>query len=201
MYDWRKMSAIEREDAFVARINKAFPWHSPPHFDSDKTKWYILSGSCYEHKCHIGYSFERMSDFCFDLLNICEDGSECIRSWCVLPNHYHVLLRTGGMKELRKAIGRLHGRTSRCWNKQEKKIGRRVWFNCLERSMRCNYHFWSSVNYIHNNPVKHGFVSKWIDWPFSSAKEYVETIGREKAVRIWQKYSISGYGQEWDSDL
>jgi putative transposase len=29
------------------------------------------------------------------------------------------------------------------------------------------------VDYIHTNPLKHGLVSKLVDWPYSSFHEYV----------------------------
>jgi hypothetical protein len=31
---------------------------------------------------------------------------------------------------------------------------------------------WEKINYIHNNPVKAGFVSKSYDWTYSSARNY-----------------------------
>ncbi len=30
------------------------------------------------------------------------------------------------------------------------------------------------VNYIHHNPVKHGYVNKAIDWPYSTIHDYIE---------------------------
>ncbi len=33
---------------------------------------------------------------------------------------------------------------------------------------------WDKVNYIHNNPVKDGFVEKAEDWRYSSASNYLE---------------------------
>jgi putative transposase len=30
------------------------------------------------------------------------------------------------------------------------------------------------VDYIHYNPVKHGYVQSPIDWPYSSLRRYVE---------------------------
>jgi REP-associated tyrosine transposase len=29
------------------------------------------------------------------------------------------------------------------------------------------------INYIHNNPVKHGYVNKTIDWPYSTLHDYI----------------------------
>jgi putative transposase len=64
--------------------------------------------------------------------------------------------------------------------------------------MRSNRHFWASVNYIHHNPVHHGYVEKWQDWAFSSASGFLEKFGREKTVQIWNEYPVLSYGKDWD---
>ena len=46
---------------------------------------------------------------------------------------------------------------------------RRFW----EHRIRNETDFEAHVNYIHFNPVKHGFVKQAIDWPYSSFHRYV----------------------------
>jgi hypothetical protein len=64
--------------------------------------------------------------------------------------------------------------------------------------LRSDSHFWATINYIHHNPVKHGHVTRWDEWPFSSAAEYLKEVGREEAIRIWKSYPILDYGKGWD---
>ena len=52
--------------------------------------------------------------------------------------------------------------------------------------------------YVLHNPVHHGHVARWEEWPFSIAKEYLERVGRESAARAWREYPILDYGQGWD---
>ena len=59
-------------------------------------------------------------------------------------------------------------------------------------------HFWATVNYIHHNPVKHGYVEKWDEWPYSSAVDYLREIGREEATAVWKSYPLLDYGKGWD---
>jgi putative transposase len=40
--------------------------------------------------------------------------------------------------------------------------------------------------------------AKWTDWPFSSAAEYIEYLGREQALKFWQSYPLFDYGKNWD---
>ena len=54
------------------------------------------------------------------------------------------------------------------------------------------------MNYIHHNPVKHGYVKQWSDWPFSSANDFLEEVGRDHAIELWQQYPILDYGKDWD---
>ncbi len=54
------------------------------------------------------------------------------------------------------------------------------------------------MNYIHNNPVHHRYVKKWADWAFSSAGEFLEGVGSEKAKEIWLNYPLLDYGKDWD---
>lgn len=75
-----------------------------------------------------------------------------------------------------------------------------MWYNCAERTKRSEGHFWGSLNYVHHNPVKHGYAKRWQDWPFSSATVWLDAVGREKAEKIWRSYPLFDYGKDWDND-
>ena len=64
--------------------------------------------------------------------------------------------------------------------------------------MRSDAHYWATLNYIHHNPVHHGYVERWTEWPFSSAADYLEEIGTNNAQRIWHDYPLKDYGKDWD---
>jgi putative transposase len=140
-----------------------------------------------------------MADFELTLLQTLGQNAERIIAWCVLPNHYHSPIETRSILKVVGNIGRMHGQTSFRWNGEEDRRGRKVWFNCAERFMRSERHFWATVNYIHHNPVRHGYVSRWQDWPFSSAGGYLSEMGREKAREIWLEHPLRDYGESWDA--
>lgn len=48
-----------------------------------------------------------------------------------------------------------------------------------------------------HNPVKHDYVKKWQEWPWSSVHGYLEKYGREKIEEIWYKYPLKNYGKGW----
>jgi putative transposase len=92
----------------------------------------------------------------------------------------------------------MHGRTSKAINEEDGSRGRKNWYRCQDRIIQSERHFWTTVNYIHHNPVKHGYVEKWQDWPFSSVHWYLETKGRPWLYETWEEYPLRGYGDKWD---
>jgi putative transposase len=191
MYDYRKMTPEQRREAVQYRRLRMRPWHSPPHRDFAGQRQFIISATCYEHKPIIGVTPERMTELEADLLDVCVRFAQTIYAWCILPNHYHLLLRTQELKELRHEIGRLHGRTSFKWNGEDQRRGRTVWYRCFDREIKSHRHFWASVNYIHHNPVAHGYVERWQDWLWSSASAFLDRVGHDKALKIWREYPIT----------
>jgi len=192
------MSASERKSALELRKARNLPWHSPPHLDFEVAKQYLVSASCYEHAFIIGKSPDRMTECESEILSLFRELCSQVYAWCVLPNHYHALIKTERIKELRKSIGQFHGRASFKWNGEDDRRGRQVWYNCFERPMKSERHFFATLNYVHNNPVHHGYVKRWQDWPWSSAAEFLERMGHGKAKEIWLRYPVLDYGKNWD---
>jgi putative transposase len=158
----------------------------------------MISASCFEHRAIIGHSTQRMTSFAESLLQTLDDAAEETWAWVVLPNHYHVLVVSKSILELLKALGKLHGKSSFAWNGEENSRGRKVWFNAAETVMKSNAHTAATMNYIHHNPVKHGYAEKWTDWPWSSAQEYLNDVGRGTALEHWNTCPVDQYGDGWD---
>ena len=198
MYEWRRMNLGQREEALQSRRQCRRPWHSPPHFQADGPCCFHLSAACYDHVPLIGHSPQRMASFEEALLAELRPCVEAVLAWCLLPNHWHVLVKTADLKRTIHQLGRLHGRTSRQWNQEEMSVGRKCWFGCADRRLRSEAHFWATLNYIHHNPVHHGYADQWQVWPYSSAVEWIEQMGRREAARIWKSYPVMEYGRGWD---
>ena len=198
MYLWRKLSANQQAELLEFRRFNRRPWHSPLHFESQSGA-YLLTGACYEHRHIIGTNPQRIAMFAEQFLTVLDAGCETVHAWCILPNHYHALVLTRKLPELLAEIGKLHGRTSFAWNGEDNSRGRKVWFNCAETGMKSERHFWATLNYFHHNPVHHGYVRQWQDWPFSSGAAFLEQAGHERATEIWKEYPIQDYGKNWDA--
>jgi putative transposase len=163
--------------------------------------WYHLSSTCYQHQVILGASEARMTGFMESLLGTVasELGSNVLAAWCILPNHYHVLiLAETSLNQITKALGQVHGRTSRQWNLEDRKPGRTCWYSASDRGIRNEDHYWAVVNYIHHNPVKHGHAKRWQDWPWSSARDFLARVPRNEARRIWREHPLLTMGKGWD---
>lgn len=97
----------------------------------------------------------------------------------ILPDHIHLLLRPENIKEYPKIIRAIKYNFSEKFNDggmaippyEKKQIWqRRYW----EHTIRDEEDLYKHLDYIHYNPVKHGYVKNVKDWEFSSFFKFVE---------------------------
>ncbi len=102
----------------------------------------------------------------------------------VMPDHIHAVwtlpqddadysVRWRNIKRALTASVRTEQRPAVFGSRRHKKEQgiwqRRFWEHRIRDAQDFEHH----VNYIHYNPVKHGYVSKPVDWPHSSIHRYV----------------------------
>jgi len=197
MLDWKNLTLEQKKDIQAYREKARIPWHSPPHYDTNDNT-YMINACNFNHVSIIGQSRERMALFEHTLLSILDKHCSRIYAWCVLPNHYHCIIETNDLQYTIFGLGQMHGRLSRAWNLEDNTLGRKCWYRCFDRIIRSERQLYLSVNYVHYNPIKHGYVEKMPDWAFSSSDDYVSQLGREKAVSIWKKYPVDKMELEWE---
>lgn len=196
MYDYRNWTPEEQAEAVTTRQERGYAWHGPPHIEAPE-RYRIITGTCYEHAAFLSTP-NRLLWFESELLSHLDTNDIRCVAWVVLPNHYHVLAKISDIKTFIKSQGLLHGRTSFQMNQEDNRRGRKIWHRCQDRYMRNDAHYFATINYIHNNPVKHGYVTKWGDWPYSSYHWFFEQHGRAWLVDQWQRYPLNNYGDGWD---
>ncbi|MDF3129326.1 transposase [Kiritimatiellaeota bacterium B1221] len=196
MYDWRKMTDAQREEVLNFRIQHKNSWHRPHNYESGR--WFHVTAACFEHRPLIGRSAERMGEFSADLIQLFDKSLSEIMAWVVLPNHYHILVKIYCEAKLKKQLGQLHGRNSHRWNVEEGCRGRTCFHGSLFKKIKSEAHQSSTLNYIHHNPVKHGYVEKWGDWPFGSARDYLASTPDNVVKMLWSSFPITGMGKGWD---
>jgi len=110
-------------------------------------------------------------------------------AWVALSNHNHLLLLPKEGSDLGKFMKRLNGGTSRQLNLLDNTQGRYIWYSYWDTCIRGERDFWARFNYIHYNPVKHGYVHNPEDWEFSSYRFYLQEEGEEWLTRCWAEFS------------
>lgn len=172
--------------------------HHPPHLYLDDT-WYIITASTLNHALFL--ASERAKALVRDKLrSLVVEFSIKLRAWVILNDHYHLLLKTCRGKDLARFFGRLHGSTSRQINLWDATTGRQVWHNYWDTCIRDETGLWTRFNYIHYNPIKHGYVQQVEDWPFSSYHYYLRTKGQDWLADCWMRYPVIDFLQGDDFD-
>jgi putative transposase len=93
-----------------------------------------------------------------------------LQAWAVFSNHYHfVVLSPEDPGSLRTLIGRLHSLTAREANRRDGIEGRKVWFQFWDTHLGYERSYLARLNYVHQNPVRHGLVPGATAYPWCSA--------------------------------
>ena len=122
-----------------------------------------------------------------------------IFAWVILDNHYHLLLKTFIGRDLSEIMNRIHGQTSFILNKLDNQAGRKIFQNYFDRCARDEKEFWLYFNYIHHNPVKHGYYREQedvVNYQFSSYRQWLDKKGTEWANSIFTGYPIIDFTLE-----
>jgi putative transposase len=193
-YEYRKLSPEEREEIVNDRWIHGYPFRGAGA--------YLITAANFEHR-PVMNSPERRTEFEICLLNSLKEITEDVVAWVILPNHYHVLLKIQSLDEVSTALKYLHGTTSREWNIKDNLTGkRRVWYKFADTLVRNDARLRLAFNYIHYNPIKHGYVSDLHDWPWSSLRIYYEDKGESWLREQWNSYKPSDdFGRGWDDDM
>lgn len=112
-------------------------------------------------------------------------------AYCLMPNHFHLVLRLKTEDELVSFIGKKYPETdlrsfgsfadlfsnqfknflisyAKAFNKMYNRRGSLFLDNLNRNLIDSEEYFFQAIRYVHLNPVKHGFANSPGDWPYSS---------------------------------
>lgn len=95
-------------------------------------------------------------------------------AYCLMPNHFHLLVRVG-VFPISLVMQHLLTRYSKFFNFRNRRRGHL--FQGRFKALSCDQdaYFLELVRYIHLNPVRAGLVGAPGDWPWSGHHEYVSS--------------------------
>jgi len=195
-YQYRHLTHKQRELLLRYRQQHGYPWHAPPHL-VQQTGYYLFTAANFEHRS-IMSSEQRRLDFQSRLLERFRSAGFPACAWVVLPNHYHLLAFVPDFHKVARVFQRLHGSTSHQCNLEDGAVGRKVWYRYADRAMRSERHFYTTINYLHYNPVRHGHAERAGQWLSSSIWAYLDAKGPNWLKDAWREYPLRDYGKRWD---
>lgn len=112
-------------------------------------------------------------------------------AWCLMPNHFHLLIRVKSAEELlltfpkfktleklreanpvSKSFSNLFSSYTQSFNKVYKRRGSLFLKNFKRKHIATEIYLRQMILYIHLNPVKHGFTSNAVNWKWSSIHSF-----------------------------
>ena len=92
------------------------------------------------------------------------------QAWAIFANHYHLIAKSPDTgTSLKPMIQRIHSESSRELNVMDGRNSRQVWFNFWDTCLTFEKSYLARLNYVHNNPVKHGMATVAENYEFCSA--------------------------------
>jgi putative transposase len=148
------------------------PWpHAPVHQLSERGT-YFVTGSTYQ-KAHHFSGAKRLDVLLRGLLTLAVDFGWRLEAWAVFSNHYHWVGHSPedapDARNLSRMLGVLHARTSGWVNELDEASGRQIWYNYWDTRLTFQRSYLARLNYVHQNPVKHGLVPVANQYPWCSA--------------------------------
>jgi putative transposase len=156
--------------------------HAPVHrFDSDGI--YMITGATL-HKKAIFHTPEKLSLLEHELLTLAKKYGWQLEAWAVFVNHYHFVARgDGDAVSLRKFLQHLHSNTARQVNHLDNEPGRQAWYNFWDKKLTFERSYLARLNYVHQNPVKHGLVYTANQYQWCSAS-WFERVASPAAIKM-----------------
>lgn len=125
-------------------------------------------------------------------------------AYCLMPNHFHFLIKTlpeellvnhpkfkeDFHKLIMQSISNLLNSYAKAFNRKFNRKGG-LWMNFTRRfPINADDQLTSTINYIHQNPVHHGFVQRADGWEFSS----FNTLFSEKPTLLKRQEILEWFG-------
>lgn len=130
--------------------------------------------------------FERM------LAEVVGERGWLIYSYCQMPNHFHLLMRTPDA-DIADGMCWLNGVYARWFNAKHNYTGHVFEKRFHTVLVRSTVHLLNLASYIPRNPVRAGLCASAGDWRWSS---YGATIGRRKASWLAGDWLLEQFGRE-----
>jgi putative transposase len=148
--------------------------HAPLHRLSEQGTYLVTAGT-YRKEHHFGAP-DRLDRLETALLATAKGAGWQLEAWAVFSNHYHFVGHaSAGGPPLSEWLAHLHRQSAAHVNQLDRSGGRQVWFNYWETELTFEKSYLARLNYVHQNPVKHGLVPVATQYRWCSASWFERT--------------------------
>ena len=122
-------------------------------------------------------------------------ASQChiaIIAYCLLPNHYHWLIRQDGLIPANLLPQRVFGSYTRAFNNLHKRSGTLFEDRFAAKLVATDEYARHLCHYIHANPVRHGLAVAPALWPYSN---YLEWINERNGTLVDRAFVQSHFSE------
>ncbi|MBI1803555.1 MAG: transposase [Ignavibacteriae bacterium] len=106
-------------------------------------------------------------------------------AYCLMPNHYHFLLRQEGDRSLNKFMQRVFNSYTKAFNKKYHRSGTLFEERFRAKLIKNHADLIHLCRYIHRNPLDAGIVRSLEDWEYSN---YLEWVGKRRGTLVDQDF-------------
>ncbi|MEI8281058.1 MAG: transposase [Armatimonadota bacterium] len=160
--------------------------HAPSKLVTAPGTYFVTSSTL--QKVHLFDSAEKLRMLQSVIFETCEEFKVELQAWAIFSNHYHLVGFAPQEKGVQKLNHKIHGVSARNLNILDDSEGRKVWFQMRDTRLTFEKSYLARLNYVHNNPSKHGFGSPLI-YPFCSA-HWFETQGDRSFVETVKSFKF-----------
>jgi REP element-mobilizing transposase RayT len=170
-----------------------------PHARKDEIDWqpghyYHL----YNRGAHKLTIFPEDENYVFALYRIkkyCADFDLSMIVYCLMPNHYHFLVRQNGEHPAGLLPQRVFNSYTKAYNKRYKHSGTLFERRYQAKHVDSDNYLRHLCRYIHTNPVKDGLVAYLEEWPYSN---YPEWLGLRDGTLVDRQFIADFFGSGED---
>lgn len=159
--------------------------HTPAHLFVDNAAYFFTSATYQKRPLlkpeAVKQQLLATIDSCF------REKNWQLEHWVILDDHYHLLATSAKGEDMSKIFRKIHGLSAQ-FIQAYKPCELPIWWNYWDYCPRDEKDYLTRLNYLLNNPVKHGYVANLADHHYSSFHAAFEKLGRDALAQQFKDY-------------
>jgi putative transposase len=160
--------------------------HTPAHLFIDNAA-YFITGAIYQKRPLL--AADRVKTQLLTTIRNCfAEKKWLLNDWVILDNHYHLLATSHKGGDMTGIFRKIHSLSAQ-FIQAEKPCELPIWWNYWDYCPRNEKDYFVRLNYLLNNPIKHGYVKNLHDYRYSSFHSMIEKQGRDSLANQFKRYT------------